>query len=70
MKTNVVLDDSLVDEALVLTGAKSKREVITLALRELVNRRRRKDLLDLAGQVEFADDYDHKALRALRHGID
>lgn len=70
MKTNVVLDDSLVNEALVLTGAKSKREVLTLALRELIERRRPKDLLDLAGQVEFAENFDHKTLRAMRHGID
>jgi hypothetical protein len=29
-----------------------------------------KDLLDLAGQLEFVDDFDRKALRELRHGSD
>lgn len=70
MRTHVVLDDTLVGEALSLTGIGTKQELITLALRELVERRKHKDLLDLAGQLEFADDFDHKALRELRHGID
>ncbi len=70
MRANVVLDDSLVNEALSLTGVSTKRELLTLALRELVARRKQKDLLDLAGQLEFADDFDHKALRELRHGLD
>ena len=52
--------------AIELTGAGSKREVVHLALQELVRRGRRKNLLDLAGQIQFADDYDHKALRELR----
>lgn len=68
MNAVVEVDDSLVNEALRLTGAMSQRELITLALRELVERRQRKDLLDLAGQVAFADDYDHKPLRDLRSG--
>ena len=70
MRTHVVLDDTLVGEALSLTGIGTKRELITLALRELVARRKHRDLLELAGQLEFADDFDHKALRELRHGTD
>jgi Arc/MetJ family transcription regulator len=70
MKTQIVRDDALVDEAVSLTGVRTKRELIELALRELVARRKRSDLLELAGQVEFADDFDHKALRELRHGAD
>ena len=66
MRTNIVLDDELVSAAIELTGAASKREVVHLALEELVRSRRRKNLLDLAGQVRFADEYDHKALRELR----
>ena len=66
MRTNIVLDDELVRAAIELTGAGSKREVVHLALQELVRHRSRKNLLDLAGQVRFADDYDYKALRELR----
>jgi Arc/MetJ family transcription regulator len=68
MTTIVELDDALLEEALRLTGLESPQNLLALALTELVARRRRKDLLDLAGQIEFRDDFDHKALRVLRHG--
>lgn len=66
MRTNIVLDDALVARAMDLTGARTKREVVHRALSDLVERRTRKNLLDLAGEVDFASDFDHKALRELR----
>ena len=66
MRTNVVLDDALVRQAMELTGTRTKREVIHLALAKLVERKTRLNLLELAGEIEFADDFDHKALRQLR----
>ncbi len=36
MRTNIVLDNTLVTQALALTGAKSKKEVVDLALHQLV----------------------------------
>ncbi len=68
MRTNIELDDILVSEAMTLTGAKTKREVVHLALGELVRLRKKKDLTDLAGRVTFAPDFDHKKLRELRGG--
>lgn len=64
MRTNIVLDDRLVAEAMKLTKARSKREAVDLALRELVTRRRRKDVLALVGQDLIAPDYDVRAVRA------
>jgi Arc/MetJ family transcription regulator len=64
MRTNIVLDDRLVAEAMKLTKASSKREAVDLALRELVSRRRRKNVLDLVGQDLIAADYDVRAVRA------
>jgi Arc/MetJ family transcription regulator len=66
MRTNIVLDDALVSEGLSLTGVRTKRELVQLALFELVRTRRRKSLLDLAGKVRFRADYDHKRLRETR----
>lgn len=63
MRTNVVLDDELVDEAKRLTGITTKRELVNEALRTLIEQRRRRSLLDLDGKIRFADDWDHKALR-------
>jgi len=64
MRTNIVLDERLVAEAMKLTKARSKREAVDLALRELVNRRRRRNVLDLVGQDLIAPDYDVRAVRA------
>lgn len=70
MRTNVVLDDNLVRQAMELTGARTKREVIHLALAKLVERKTRLNLLDLAGEIEFPADFDHKALRQLRGEVE
>ncbi len=66
MRTNIVLDDELVEEALALTGARTKKDVVDLALRELVRLRKKKNLADLAGRVRFTNRFDHKSLRKLR----
>ena len=63
MRTNIVLEDSLVKEALKYSKAKTKKEVIHQALEEFVKNRRRLNLLDLAGKIEFARAYDYKSLR-------
>jgi Arc/MetJ family transcription regulator len=68
MRTNVVLDDELVREAFRLTGVRTKRELIHTALQELVRVRRKKDLTELAGRIRFRNGFDHKTLRAMRHG--
>lgn len=66
MRTNVVLDDDLINEAIKLSGIKTKKDVINFALRELVAAKRRKNLLDLEGKVKFQDNYDYKAMRESR----
>ena len=66
MRTNIVLDDGLVQQAMKLTGARTKREVVHIALSSLVERKMRKNLLDLAGEIDFTPGFDHKALRELR----
>ena len=63
MRTNIVLDDELVKEATMLTGVSTKRELIDIALRELIRSKRKKNLFDLAGKIEFADDFDYKSSR-------
>ena len=44
MRTNIVLDDSLVSQALALTGANSKKVVVNLALRKLVDSYKEKNI--------------------------
>lgn len=70
MKITLELDDNLLDEACQLTQLSSREELLKLALKELVQSRRSKNLLDLAGRIQFAPDFDHKALREARHVAD
>ncbi|WP_073073321.1 type II toxin-antitoxin system VapB family antitoxin [Thermosipho atlanticus] len=63
MRTNIVIDDALIEEAMKLSNLKTKKEVVNLALKEFVQTRKRKNLKDLKGKIEFADDYDYKKMR-------
>jgi len=63
MRTNIVLDDSLVREALKLGRMKTKKELVSQALKEFVENRKRLSLIDLEGKIEFAKNYNYKALR-------
>lgn len=63
MRTNIVLDEELVDEAMRYAKVKTKRELVDLALREFVAARRRLDVSELFGKVQIDPDYDYKALR-------
>ncbi len=63
MRTNIVIDDDLVAEAMLVSGAKTKKEAVDLALRALVEERRRRGLRDLRGKLKFAAGYDPHATR-------
>ena len=63
MRTNVVLDERLVDEALKLSNAKTKKQLIHEALKEFVDNRKRLNLLDLSGKIKFVEGYDYKRMR-------
>jgi Arc/MetJ family transcription regulator len=63
MRTNVDIDDPLINEAIRLSGTKTKKDAISLALQEFVETKKRLNLLDLEGKIRFRDDYDYKALR-------
>jgi Arc/MetJ family transcription regulator len=63
MRTNIVIDDTLLAEALKYTDLKTKKEVVHLALQELVTNHKRLSLLDLKGNISLSDNYDYKKLR-------
>jgi Arc/MetJ family transcription regulator len=64
MRTNIVLNDELIQEAMRLARASTKRETVDLALREFVARHRQREVLGLAGQGLIDPDYDVRAVRA------
>jgi Arc/MetJ family transcription regulator len=63
MRTNIVLDPQLIDEALQATGARTMREVVDMALRELVARHRQRALKSLVGKNLIAPTYDVRQVR-------
>ena len=70
MRTNIELDDELVEQAFALTGIRTKKELINFALAELVKSRSPKNLLDLAGEIEFVEGFDTDMVRTNRYVID
>lgn len=61
MITNIDIDETIVADAIKLTGAKTKREVVDRALRELVARAKRPAFRDFFGKGGIDPDYDPKA---------
>ncbi len=64
MRTNINLDDNLVNEAFKYINVNTKKELINIALKEFVENHKKKDLLELMGKVEFDENYDYKKLRS------
>lgn len=56
VRTNIEIDNGVLHEAQELIGARTKRETVDVALRELVARHRRIGVLDLRGRVRWEGD--------------
>ena len=61
MITNIDIDEQIVAEAMKLSGARTKREVVDRALREMVARAKRPSIRELFGIGGVDPDYDPKA---------
>ncbi len=64
MRTNIVLDDGLVKEAMKLANVRTKREAVDIALRRFVQSGKQRKLLDLYGTGGIRKDYDYKRARS------
>ena len=60
-RTNIVLDDELVAQAMVRAGVKTKKVAVEAALRAFVRKPDYSGLLALVGSGVIAEDYDPKA---------
>ncbi len=64
MRTNIVLDDDLVNEAFkYANNIQTKKDLINIALQEFIQNHKIKDLRDLKGKIKFDENYDYKAMR-------
>lgn len=66
MPTNLAIDDSLIAEAQKLGRHRTKRETVTAALDEYVQRRKQQRILSLFGTIDFNGTYDYKRERRKR----
>jgi Arc/MetJ family transcription regulator len=58
VRTNIVIDDKLMRDALRATGLKTKREVVELGLRTLLRLNRQMEIRRLRGKLDWQGDLD------------
>lgn len=57
MRTNIVIDDKLMDDALKLTGLRTKRQVAELSLKTLLKTARQADVKRLRGKIAWESGF-------------
>ena len=65
-RTNVVIDEELIEAGLHVTGLKTRKELIDYALRELLRRESQQRILDLYGKIRWEGDLDSWRHRPLQ----
>ena len=63
MRTNIEIDDDLLNEAFKYANVKTKKELVALGLKEFIENHKRKDLRDLRGKIKINSGYDYKKMR-------
>jgi Arc/MetJ family transcription regulator len=58
MRTNIVIDDKLMAEAIKVTGASTKKEAVELGLKALIQLKRQEQIRGLRGKLKWKDDLD------------
>jgi Arc/MetJ family transcription regulator len=58
MRTNIVIDDQLMAEAMRVSGCKTKKEAVEQALRLLVRRSEQQEIRNLRGRVHWEGDLE------------
>jgi len=67
METNLSIgtdiDTQLLDDALKISGLKTKKDTVNMALEEFIQKRKAADILTLFGTIEYDAGYDYKEMR-------
>ena len=64
MATNLAIDPDLLDQALEVSGERTKKAAVTKALQEFIARRQQRRILDLMGKLDWDISFNYKAERA------
>ncbi len=66
MRTTMAIDESLIQEVQDLSGAKTKKAAVEVALAEYIRRRKARRLLELEGKIDLAYSLDELLERRSR----
>ena len=58
MRTNVVIDDDLMDEALKVSRLKTKKDAVEEGLKLLVQRKKQENIKDMRGKLHWKGDLE------------
>jgi len=58
MRTNIVIDDSLMTDVLQFTGLKTKKEAVELGLQTLLRLKKQEMIKDFKGKLNWSDDLE------------
>ncbi len=58
MRTNIVIDDNLMIDALQVTGLKTKREAVELGLKTLIRLKKQEEIKQFKGKLKWDDNLD------------
>lgn len=58
MRTNIVIDDDLMEEALKVSRLKTKKEAVEEGLKLLVQRKKQENIKNLRGKLQWRGDLD------------
>lgn len=63
MATNLDINPDLINEAVKVSGSKTKKEAVTAALEEFIRHRKQARIVELFGKIDYDPNYDYKKAR-------
>ena len=66
MPSNLAIDDRLLERAVRAGGLRTKKQTVTVALEEFIERRQQRKILKAVGTIDFRQDWDYKGDRRSR----
>lgn len=58
MRTNIVIDDELIEQVMNLTGIRTKREAVELGLKALLKLKKQENVRNFRGKLDWKGDLD------------
>ena len=58
MRTNIDLDEELVSRGLLISGLRTKKDLVNMALKEFIRKNDQKKILELRGKIHWQGDLE------------